>query len=167
MASVSFLQSAASSFHGQCLPPSSTHSLSPFSKTARVRIRAASAAGVAVETIDADKSSRLKSAYLEKIIPLLKDEFAYTNIHQVPKVDKVVVNCGIGEASQNAKGLDAAINELALITGQRPVKTRAKKSIATFKLREGQPIGIAVTLRGNVIPSFPQFPNSPIPSSVF
>jgi large subunit ribosomal protein L5 len=61
-----------------------------------------------------------------------------------------VVNCGIGDAAQNAKGLDAAINDLALITGQRPVKTRARNSVATFKIREGQPLGIAVTLRGNV-----------------
>lgn len=66
-----------------------------------------------------------------------------------------MINCGIGEASQNAKGLDAAINEMALITGQKPVKTRAKNSIATFKLREGQPIGIAVTLRGNVSMQYP------------
>lgn len=69
---------------------------------------------------------------------------------QVPKVEKIVVNCGIGEAAQNAKGLDAAMNDLALITGQRPIKTRAKKAIATFKIREGQPLGIACTLRGSV-----------------
>lgn len=69
---------------------------------------------------------------------------------QVPKVEKIVVNCGIGEAAQNAKGLDAAMNDLALITGQRPIKTRAKKAIATFKIREDQPLGIACTLRGNV-----------------
>lgn len=69
---------------------------------------------------------------------------------QVPKVEKIVVNCGIGDAAQNSKGLDAAINDLALITGQRPVKTRAKKAIATFKIREDQPLGIAVTLRGHV-----------------
>lgn len=69
---------------------------------------------------------------------------------KVPKIEKIVVNCGIGEAAQNAKGLEAALNDMALITGQRPVKTRARASIATFKLREGQPIGIAVTLRGNV-----------------
>lgn len=69
---------------------------------------------------------------------------------QVPKIDKIVVNCGIGDAAQNAKGLDAAMNDLALITGQRPIKTRAKKAIATFKIREDQPLGIACTLRGNV-----------------
>lgn len=69
---------------------------------------------------------------------------------QVPKIEKIVVNCGIGDAAQNAKGLDAAISDLALITGQRPIKTRARASLATFKIREGQPLGIAVTLRGNV-----------------
>lgn len=69
---------------------------------------------------------------------------------QVPKIEKIVVNCGIGDAAQNAKGLDAAMNDMALITGQRPVKTRARVSLATFKIREGQPLGIAVTLRGNV-----------------
>lgn len=74
---------------------------------------------------------------------------------QVPKIEKVVVNCGIGDAQQNAKGLEAAMNDLALITGQRPIKTRAKVSLATFKIREGQPLGIAVTLRGNVSLLFP------------
>ncbi|XVF33266.1 hypothetical protein REPUB_Repub17cG0154200 [Reevesia pubescens] len=82
------------------------------------------------------------------------EEFNYTNTHQVPKIEKMVVNCGIGDAAQNAKGLEAAMNEMALITGQRPVKTRARNSIATFKIREGQPLGIAVTLRGNVMYSF-------------
>lgn len=76
---------------------------------------------------------------------------------QVPKVEKIVVNCGIGDAAQNSKGLDAAVNDLALITGQRPVKTRAKKAIATFKIRENQPLGIAVTLRGNVSDSYVLF----------
>lgn len=68
----------------------------------------------------------------------------------MPKVEKIVVNCGIGDAAQNNKGLDAAINDMALITGQRPVKTKAKNPIATFKIRENQTLGIAVTLRGNV-----------------
>lgn len=107
-----------------------------------------------VEKTEAEKVNRLKSRYLEKIVPLLKEEFKYTNIHQVPKVEKIVVNCGIGDAAQNSKGLDAAVNDLALITGQRPVKTRAKKAIATFKIRENQPLGIAVTLRGNVMYAF-------------
>ena len=73
---------------------------------------------------------------------------------QVPKVEKIVVNCGIGDAAQNAKGLDAAMNDLALITGQRPVKTRAKRPIASFKIRQGQILGIKVTLRGKVSLSF-------------
>ena len=68
----------------------------------------------------------------------------------MPKIEKVVVNCGMGDAEQNSKGLEAAMKDLALITGQRPVKTRAKKSIAAFKLREGTTVGVAVTLRGNV-----------------
>lgn len=76
--------------------------------------------------------------------------FFFSFPSQVPKIEKIVVNCGIGEAAQNAKGLDAAMNDLAVITGQRPVKTRARASIATFKIREGQPLGIAVTLRGKV-----------------
>ncbi|XP_051147940.1 50S ribosomal protein L5, chloroplastic [Andrographis paniculata] len=122
-------------------------------RSSGLSIRATSSI-VLVEKTDAEKVSRLKSTYLEKIVPLLKEEFSYTNIHQVPKLEKIVVNCGIGDAAQNAKGLDAAMNELALITGQRPIKTRARKAIATFKIREGQPLGIAVTLRGNVMYSF-------------
>ncbi|XP_009782093.1 large ribosomal subunit protein uL5c-like [Nicotiana tabacum] len=114
----------------------------------------ASSGIVLVEKSEAEKVNRLKTNYLEKIVPMLKEEFNYTNIHQVPKVEKIVVNCGIGDAAQNSKGLDAAMNDLALITGQRPVKTRAKNAIATFKIREGQPLGIAVTLRGNVMFSF-------------
>ncbi|KAK4368653.1 hypothetical protein RND71_012445 [Anisodus tanguticus] len=80
--------------------------------------------------------------------------FVWHYYHLVPKVENIVVNCGIGDAAQNSKGLDAAMNDLALITGQKPVKTRAKNAIATFKIREGQPLGIAVTLRGNVMYSF-------------
>ena len=156
MASPALLQSTASAFHGKfpvvsapsCLRVNPrNHRCGGFSVRASTEI-------VLVEKTEAEKVNRLKTTYLEKIVPLLKDEFSYENMHEVPKVDKIVVNCGIGEASQNAKGLDAAINEMALITGQKPVKTRAKNSIATFKLREGQPIGIAVTLRGNVMYSF-------------
>lgn len=109
---------------------------------------------VLVDRSDAEKVNRLKLVYLEKIIPILKEEFSYTNIHEVPKIEKVVVNCGMGDAEQNSKGLEAAMKDLALITGQRPVKTRAKKSIAAFKLREGTTVGVAVTLRGNVMYSF-------------
>lgn len=109
---------------------------------------------VLVEKTEAEKVNRLKSVYLEKVVPRLKEEFSYTNIHEVPKVEKIVVNCGMGDASQNAKGLEAAINSLSLITGQRPIKTRARNAIATFKLREGQTVGIAVTLRGNMMYAF-------------
>lgn len=89
----------------------------------------------------------LRKKYEEEIVPAMMKAFNYTNIMQVPKVVKVVVNMGLGEALQNAKILDASVEELAQITGQRPVITRAKKSIASFKLREGNPIGCRVTLR--------------------
>jgi large subunit ribosomal protein L5 len=79
---------------------------------------------------------------------MVKD-FGYSNVHEVPRISKVVVNIGLGEALQNAKALERATEDLATITGQRPVITRAKKSIATFRLREGNPIGVKVTLRGN------------------
>ncbi|KAM7261163.1 hypothetical protein ACFE04_026638 [Oxalis oulophora] len=146
------LHSTTSSFHGQFIAPSLNVRLNP--KTSRGLSIKAMSAVVLVDKTESETTSRLKGAYFEKIIPLLKQEFNYTNIHQVPKVDKIVVNCGIGEAAQNAKGLDAAINDLARITGQRPIKTRARNSVATFKIREGQPLGIAVTLRGDMMYSF-------------
>jgi len=96
----------------------------------------------------------LKNTYIKNIVPRLKEEFSYINIHQVPKVEKIVVNCGMGDADQNSKGLEAAMKDLATITGQRPVKTKAKQSIASFKLREGATVGIAVTLRGDMMYSF-------------
>ncbi|MTV28696.1 50S ribosomal protein L5 [Nitriliruptoraceae bacterium ZYF776] len=79
-----------------------------------------------VDKSEADKVNRLKTSYYDKIVPLLKSKRRSFNVHQVPKVDKIVVNCGIGDAAQNNKGLEAAINDMALITGQRPVKTKAK-----------------------------------------
>jgi large subunit ribosomal protein L5 len=91
--------------------------------------------------------ARLKDMYKEKVIPALMKEFNYKNIMEVPKLEKIVINMGLGEAIQNAKIMDSAQNELAAITGQKPVITRAKKSIANFKLREGMPIGCKVTLR--------------------
>lgn len=91
----------------------------------------------------------LKGLYSEKVVPAMIKEFGYKNIMQVPSLDKVVLNVGMGAASSNAKMLDAAVNELAVITGQKPVVTKAKKSIAGFKLREGVSIGCMVTLRGN------------------
>jgi large subunit ribosomal protein L5 len=92
---------------------------------------------------------RLKDRYKEEIAPALVKEFNYGNVNQVPRLTKVVVNVGLGEALQNAKALENAAGDIAKITGQKPVITRAKKSIATYKLREGNPIGVKVTLRGN------------------
>jgi large subunit ribosomal protein L5 len=83
------------------------------------------------------------------VIPALKSEFGYSNAMQVPRLEKIVVNIGLGEALTNAKAVDAAVGDLALITGQRAIVTKAKKSIATFKVREGNPIGAKVTLRGD------------------
>jgi large subunit ribosomal protein L5 len=92
--------------------------------------------------------ARLRVRYREEIIPALTKEFNYTNVMAVPKVEKVSVNMGIGEATQNSKAMEPAVKELGQVTGQRPVVTKARKSIAQFKLREGMPIGCAVTLRG-------------------
>ena len=92
---------------------------------------------------------KLKVVYQEKIVPTLMDQFKYTNSHQVPKLVKVTVNRGLGEASQNAKALDSSINEIGIITGQKPVVTRAKKAIAGFKIRKGVPVGVMVTLRAD------------------
>lgn len=99
-------------------------------------------------------AQRLKTTYQETIVPKLKEQFGYTNIHQVPKVIKVTVNRGLGEASQNAKALDSSKQELSTITGQQPVVTRAKKAIAGFKIREGMPVGVMVTLRGDRMYAF-------------
>jgi large subunit ribosomal protein L5 len=92
---------------------------------------------------------RLKDRYKEEIVPALCKEFNFANVNQAPRIKKVVVNVGLGEALQNANVLENASEEVALITGQHPVITRAKRSVATFKLREGNPIGVKVTLRGN------------------
>ena len=92
--------------------------------------------------------SELKQRYTTEVIPALRSEFGYTNPMQVPRLEKIVVNIGLGEALTNAKAVDAAVGDLALITGQRAIITKAKKSIATFKVREGNPIGAKVTLRG-------------------
>jgi large subunit ribosomal protein L5 len=92
--------------------------------------------------------SELKQRYTTEVIPALKSEFGYKNAMQVPRLEKIVVNIGLGEALTNAKAVDAAVGDLALITGQRAIVTKAKKSIATFKVREGNPIGAKVTLRG-------------------
>jgi len=92
---------------------------------------------------------RLKEFYRKEVIPALMKEFGYRNVMEVPRLKKVVVNVGVGEALQDAKALDHAVQDIATITGQRPIVTRAKKSIAGFKLRAGMPIGVKVTLRGD------------------
>ncbi|KAB8330309.1 50S ribosomal protein L5 [Scytonema tolypothrichoides VB-61278] len=99
-------------------------------------------------------ATRLKTLYQETIVPKLMQQFQYSNIHQVPKLVKVTVNRGLGEASQNAKALEASLTEIATITGQKPVVTRAKKAIAGFKIRQGMPVGIMVTLRSERMYSF-------------
>ncbi|MEN6488534.1 MAG: 50S ribosomal protein L5 [Smithella sp.] len=98
--------------------------------------------------------ARLKEIYIKDVIPALVKEFQYKNPMQVPKMEKIVVNMGLGEAIQNVKIIDGAVQEMAMITGQRPVITKAKKSIATFKLRQGMPIGCSVTLRKDVMYEF-------------
>lgn len=92
---------------------------------------------------------RLKELYREQLVPTLQKELGYQNVMQVPRLTKIVVNVGVGEALQNAKALDAAVQDITTITGQKPIVTRARKSIASFKLREGNPIGVKVTLRGD------------------
>src|SRR5579863_504053 len=94
-------------------------------------------------------AARLREHYQKKVVPVLTKEFGYKNVMAVPKLEKISVNIGMGEATQNAKLMDGAVNELGQIAGQKPVVTKAKKSIAAFKLREGMPIGCAVTLRGD------------------
>ncbi|MEL6495719.1 MAG: 50S ribosomal protein L5 [Cyanobacteria bacterium J06623_7] len=96
----------------------------------------------------------LKTRYQEDIVPKLTEQFNFTNVHEVPKVVKIVINRGLGEASQNAKALESSIRELTVITGQKPVVTRAKKAIASFKIREGMPVGVMVTLRGEKMYAF-------------
>jgi large subunit ribosomal protein L5 len=91
---------------------------------------------------------RLKERYKSEVVPAMQREFGYGNVMQVPRLVKIVVNIGLGEALQNAKALDAATKDLTTVTGQKPIVTRAKKSIATFRLRTGNPIGLKVTMRG-------------------
>jgi large subunit ribosomal protein L5 len=96
-----------------------------------------------------DVAARLRDRYTSEIRPQLREEFSYRNDLEVPKVEKIVVNIGVGEAIANNRALDAAIGDLTIITGQKPVVTRAKKSVAAFRLRAGMPIGTMVTLRGD------------------
>ena len=98
--------------------------------------------------------SRLRDTYQNEIVDAMIKKFGYTNKMQVPKIEKIVVNMAVGEAKENAKVLEAAMSDLEIITGQKPVMTKAKKSIANFKLREGMPIGCKVTLRGEKMYDF-------------
>ena len=98
--------------------------------------------------------NRLKAKYLNEVIPSLKEKYAYKTIMEVPKLDKIVINMGVGDATTNSKLLDAAVADLTAITGQKPVITKAKKSIAGFHVREGQSIGCKVTLRGEAMYNF-------------
>ena len=93
-------------------------------------------------------SSRLKETYKNEIVDAMMKKFSYKNVMEVPKLEKIVINMGVGEAKENAKILDTAMKDLETITGQKPVLTRAKKSVANFKIREGMAIGCKVTLRG-------------------
>ena len=94
-------------------------------------------------------SSRLKEVYTNEIVDAMIKKFGYKNIMQVPKLEKIVINMGIGEAKENVKILESAMKDLEIIAGQKPIQTRAKKSVANFKIREGMPIGCKVTLRGD------------------
>lgn len=93
--------------------------------------------------------ARLKDIYISEVAPALQEKFGYGNVMAIPKLDKVVINIGLGEAVDNPKALDSAVEDITRISGQKPVITRAKKSIAGFKIREGMPIGVKVTLRGD------------------
>jgi large subunit ribosomal protein L5 len=100
-------------------------------------------------TQQATASPRLKQRYREQIVPALREQFGYSNVMQVPTLTKIVVNMGVGEAARDSKLIEGAVRDLATITGQKPAVTRARRSIAQFKLREGMPIGAHTTLRGN------------------
>lgn len=104
---------------------------------------------MSTETVEAKQIPRLKQRYREEISKALQDEFKYDNVHQTPSLVKIVVNMGVGEAARDSKIIDGAIRDLTAITGQKPSVTKARKSIAQFKLREFQPIGCHVTLRGD------------------
>ncbi len=96
----------------------------------------------------------LKDRYKKEIAPALMKEFSYKSVMQVPRIEKIVINAGVGDATQDSKNIDSVYNEISVITGQKPIKTKAKKSLATYKLREGQEIGVKVTLRNDQMWNF-------------
>ena len=93
--------------------------------------------------------ARLKDLYVKDIVPAMQEQFSYANVNMVPKLNKIVINVGVGDAVQNSKALETVVSEVSQISGQKPIITKAKKSISTYKLREGMPIGVKVTLRGS------------------
>ena len=95
------------------------------------------------------EAARLRVMYNEEVVPQLKEKFGYTNVMQIPKLEKIVLNMGLGSDKDNPKGIESALEEMALIAGQKPIITKAKKSVANFKVREGQNVGAKVTLRGD------------------
>ena len=99
-------------------------------------------------------TERIRVTYKEQVFPALMEEFKYSNVMEVPKLEKVTINMGLGEAKENSKIMESAVQEIALITGQKPIITRAKKSIANFKVRQGMPVGAKVTLRGDNMYAF-------------
>jgi Ribosomal protein L5 len=98
--------------------------------------------------------ARLKDKYLSEVVPAMQSQFKYSSNMQIPKLEKVVLNMGVGEVKENPKAMDSAVNDMALVTGQRPIITKAKKSVAAFKVREGMNIGCKVTLRGSKMYEF-------------
>jgi len=99
-------------------------------------------------------NQNLRQSYKEKVVPILMEQFMYKNINEVPKITKITINRGLGDASKNSKALESSIREIATITGQQPVVTKAKKSVAGFKIRDGMPVGLMVTLRKKMMYSF-------------
>ena len=99
-------------------------------------------------------NQNLRQNYNEKVVPILMEQFKYKNINEVPKITKITINRGLGDASKNSKALESSIREIATITGQQPVVTKAKKSVAGFKIRDGMPVGLMVTLRKKMMYSF-------------
>lgn len=114
----------------------------------KAEAKAPAKAAAKAEVLETKANNRLLKKYRTAIVPALVKEFGYTSVMQAPRLEKVVINIGVGDATQNSKALEDSVSELATITGQHPVTTKAKKSIATFKVREGQEIGCKVTLRG-------------------
>jgi hypothetical protein len=109
-------------------------------------------------------TSGLQQRYLDEVVPALRKEFGYDNVMQVPRLSKIVLNIGLGEALTNAKALDAATNDLGIITGQKPIVTRARRSIAQFRVRTNNPIGAKVTLRGRAHVGLPRAPDRTRPA---